>query len=98
MSDTECIWCVCADCAAEFSLSDVHLCDGMLRRRGVQLIENLITEVDDPTGLLALYRVMYRLKSTISGLERYADRAALAQRVMRLDGCKTCMDVQVSNK
>jgi hypothetical protein len=98
MTLTETIRFSCIDCGGEFPLGTQHLCERMTRRYGVKLLESLIEDAEHPTGLLALYRITYRLRSTLSGLDKYADRAALAQRVMRLDGCKTCMDVEVLNK
>lgn len=40
--------------------------------------------VDDAVGLLWLYRIAFRIRSRMDGLEKFKDRAELARRVCRM--------------
>ncbi len=88
MSSDRNTFAVCGDCCKHLALSDAsHTCLPMMRRKMMERMESMLTSFeagDDGIGLLWLVRVIYRERRKMSGIEKYADRAALARRVCAL--------------
>jgi hypothetical protein len=91
---------VCPDCASQHSLDVDHRCSAQGQRIAAETLDEFIHDAEkiadvytsapslgfSGAGLLWLYRVAYRIRQKMNGMERYGDRAALARRVCGLGG------------
>ena len=90
----------CPDCGGSLPLSETsHDCWQAGRRRAAELLDGFIMSFGDPVyksacfsqpltgaGLLWLYRIAYRVRSRMNGLEKYKDRAEMARLACELGG------------
>jgi hypothetical protein len=83
---------VCPDCITQYPLHVEHHCLEEGHRKGVELVEQLLGEVEHlnreatGSGLLWLIRIAYRMRQRMSGMERYGDRARVARVACELGG------------
>jgi len=79
---------VCPDCAHQYPPDSSHSCSAQGQRIAAELIDDLIESFDNGggAGLLWLYRIAYRTRQKMSGMEKYGDRAAMARKACGLGG------------
>lgn len=79
---------VCPDCGAQYPVEQdaAHRCDAQGQRMAAELVDLSMRNAENGCGLLWLYRIGYRIRQRMNGLEMYGDRARLGKYVCELGG------------